>query len=62
MTRSLGDLWASLIARLTGARARQRAAVTAQFDAAVAGLKPGDLAVDLGANVGIFTQRMAATG
>lgn len=62
MRRNFGDLWASLVARLTGARARQRAAVTAQFDAAVAALRPGDLAIDLGANVGLFTQRMAATG
>jgi FkbM family methyltransferase len=56
------DLLPSLWARLTGAKARARAAAEAAFDAAIAGLKPGDLAVDLGANVGLFTARMAASG
>ncbi len=61
-SRTIRDLWASLIGRITGARARHRAAVDASFDAALAALKPGDLAIDLGANVGLFTARMAATG
>jgi FkbM family methyltransferase len=51
-----------LAARLSGAKARRRRAAFAGFDAALAALRPGDLAVDLGANVGLFTARMAATG
>ncbi|MEM9754763.1 MAG: FkbM family methyltransferase [Pseudomonadota bacterium] len=34
----------------------------AAFDAAVAGLGPGDIAVDLGANIGTITRSLAATG
>lgn len=33
-----------------------------QFNQVVASLRPGDIAVDLGAHVGTFTRRMAATG
>ncbi|MFM2391264.1 MAG: hypothetical protein RLZZ437_2819 [Pseudomonadota bacterium] len=63
MTQIAGlDLLASIWRRVTGAKARARAAAEAAFDAALAALKPGDLAVDLGANVGLFTARMAATG
>lgn len=63
MTRLTGaDLFVSLWRRITGAKARARATAEASFNAALAGLKPGDLAIDLGANVGIFTQRMAETG
>ncbi len=48
--------------RLSGAKARARAAAQADFDAAVAGLRPGDVAIDLGANVGVFTRKMAESG
>jgi FkbM family methyltransferase len=56
------DLLASVWRRITGAKARARAQAEAGFDAALAALRPGDLAIDLGANVGLFTARMAATG
>lgn len=48
--------------KLSGEKARARAAALAAFDAALAGLRPGDLAIDLGANAGIFTEAMAKTG
>lgn len=48
--------------KLSGEKARARRAAFAAFDAAVAGLKPGDLAIDLGANAGLFTEAMARTG
>lgn len=48
--------------RVTGRRARTRRQVFADFEAVVAALRPGDLAIDLGANVGMFTAKMAATG
>lgn len=34
----------------------------AEFDRLAASLAPGDIAIDLGANVGDFTRRLAATG
>jgi FkbM family methyltransferase len=48
--------------KLTGEKTRARKAAFAQFDAALAGLTPGKLAIDLGANVGIFTEKMAQGG
>lgn len=59
---ALQDLMASLWRRITGAKARARAAAETGFNAALAALGPGDLVIDLGANVGLFTERMAATG
>jgi FkbM family methyltransferase len=56
------DLLPSLWARITGSKKRTRRAAEAAFDAAISALHPGDLAIDLGANVGLFTARMAATG
>lgn len=53
---------AHLMRKLTGEKARARRAAFAAFDAAVAGLRPGDLAIDLGANVGVFTEAMARSG
>jgi FkbM family methyltransferase len=43
-------------------RAWREPAALAAFDAALATLGPGDICLDLGANVGLFTARMAATG
>lgn len=52
----------SIWRRLTGAKRRARAQAMLQFDQALADLRPGDIAIDLGANLGLFTSRMAATG
>ncbi|MBU2983465.1 FkbM family methyltransferase [Lentibacter algarum] len=52
----------AMIRKLTGEKARARARADAGFEAALATLKAGDLAIDLGANAGIFTEKMAATG
>ena len=54
----LSRLWA----RLTGAKGRARGAAQARFRAAVAALGPGDLAIDLGANLGDVSAVLAATG
>jgi FkbM family methyltransferase len=54
----LSRLWA----RLTGAKGRARAAAQARFRAVVAGLGPGDLVIDLGANLGDVSATLAATG
>lgn len=51
-----------LARKATGAKARSRAAALAEFEAACAALRPGDLAIDLGANVGLITERLAETG
>lgn len=48
--------------KLSGEKSRARAAAFAAFDDRLAKLRPGQLAIDLGANVGIFTERMAKTG
>ena len=58
ITREAAHLWR----KLTGQKARARKAAFAAFDAAVAALRPGDLAIDLGANAGLFTEPMARTG
>lgn len=50
------------LARLTGAKRRARATAQAEFSAAVAALGPGDMAIDLGANLGEVTARLSATG
>lgn len=54
----LSRLWA----RLTGAKRRARGAAQARFRAVVAGLGPGDLVIDLGANLGDVSATLAATG
>lgn len=51
-----------LWSKLTGAKKRNRKAAFDAFDAALARLRPGDLVIDLGANVGIYTQKFADTG
>jgi FkbM family methyltransferase len=43
-------------------QARRAPEAQAAFDAALARLGPGDICLDLGANVGSFTERMADTG
>ncbi|WP_323036051.1 FkbM family methyltransferase [Pararhodobacter sp.] len=48
--------------RLSGEKSRVRGRAQQQFDAAVADLGPDDIAIDLGANIGLFTQKMAARG
>lgn len=48
--------------RLSGAKSKRRAAMWDLWNAAVAGVGPGDVAVDLGANVGKFTEQLARTG
>jgi FkbM family methyltransferase len=48
--------------KLTGRRRRAQRAAKHQFAAVLAQLKPGDIAIDLGANVGEFTVQMARTG
>jgi FkbM family methyltransferase len=58
INREAAHLWR----KLTGQKTRARKAAFAAFDAAVAALRPGDLAIDLGANAGLFTQPMALTG
>ncbi len=46
----------------SGQKAAAQKAAQDAFDAVCARLGPGDLAVDLGANQGLFTQKLAATG
>ncbi len=53
---------AHLWARLSGRRRRVQAAAKQEFRTALDALRPGDLAVDLGANAGEFTLPMARTG
>ena len=48
--------------KITGQRARAQKAAKDAFAAAVARLGPGDIAIDLGANVGEFTTVLAQTG
>ena len=43
-------------------RDRKKRPEMAAFEEAIAGLREGDVAIDCGANVGLFTTRMAATG
>lgn len=54
----LRHLWRTVTLQRRFDKAQARRA----FLAAVAGLRPGDLAIDLGANVGRFTRPMAETG
>jgi FkbM family methyltransferase len=56
--REIAHLWR----KLSGEKARARASAFAAFDARLANFGPGKLAIDLGANVGVFTERMAKTG
>lgn len=51
----------ALVSVFGGRAARTRAAL-ADFRRAVAGLKPGSVAIDCGANVGLFTVEMARSG
>jgi FkbM family methyltransferase len=48
--------------KLTGERKRNRFLAKQAFERAVKGLKPGDWAIDLGANKGQFTTMLAASG
>lgn len=48
--------------KLSGQRARAQKRAKHSFQAALGRMGPGDVAVDLGANVGEFTVPMAATG
>jgi FkbM family methyltransferase len=43
-------------------RLRYTAIVQAEFGLRLAALRPGDITLDLGANVGIYTKKLAATG
>ena len=43
-------------------RLRYKSSVQAEFNARLAALRSGDVALDLGANVGVYTARMAETG
>lgn len=51
-----------LLSRLTGRKARARRAAFEAFETALSRLGPGALAIDLGANVGVYTERLAETG
>lgn len=53
---------AHLLRKLTGRRRRAQQAAKRAFEAALSRLGPQDVAIDLGANAGEFTARMAATG
>ena len=48
--------------KITGRRRRAQAAAKHAYNEAVANLGPGDIAIDLGANVGEFTAPLADTG
>lgn len=52
----------ALLRKLTGAKRRARLAADAAFAKALSELSANDLAIDLGANAGDFTERMAQTG
>ena len=58
LRQNFGRYWR----RLSGEKARVRGRAQAEFDAAVADLGPDDVAIDLGANVGLFTRLMAERG
>lgn len=63
-----GEAWPARKARTLLARynqqqlARHGPASLAEFDRRVARLRPGDVCLDLGANMGIYTEKLAATG
>jgi len=48
--------------RIPTRRRRARWRADREFEKAIAKLQPGHIAIDCGANVGIFTRKMAATG
>lgn len=48
--------------KISGEKARRRREADAAFTKVVSSLKPGDLAIDLGANFGDFTAQMALSG
>ena len=54
----LGYIWW----KLSGAKARSQKLAKDQFNAILEKLGPEDIAIDLGANIGEFTKKMAATG
>ena len=58
LARKLAHRWRSI----TGVNAARQRAAQDGFDAVCADLRSGDLAIDLGANAGIFTAKLAATG
>ena len=51
-----------LVHSITGARKRRRSEAMDAFEKVVQDLRPGSLAIDLGANVGDFTIKIASTG
>ncbi|TCP59798.1 FkbM family methyltransferase [Rhodovulum bhavnagarense] len=51
-----------LARKATGEKTRRRGAAIEAFEAARADLRPGDLAIDLGANIGLITETLAETG
>jgi len=48
--------------RVPTRRRRAKWAAEREFEKALRELRPGDIAIDCGANVGLFTRKMAATG
>lgn len=65
---ALGDGWLGIRIRSVLIEHHQQMldrhgpASLAEFDRRVAALKPGDICLDLGANMGIYTEKLAATG
>lgn len=62
MQRGLSAELSHIWRKLSGQRATARRRAKTAFWQAISALKPGDLAIDLGANVGEFTLAMAKTG
>lgn len=48
--------------RIPTRRRRARWRAEREFEQVIAQLRPGDIAIDCGANIGLFTRKMAATG
>ncbi len=58
LSQTLAHHWRNVTGQKAAAQARAQAA----FDAVCAAMGPGDLAIDLGANRGLFTTKLAKTG
>jgi FkbM family methyltransferase len=56
------NILAWLHKRSTKKRDRKYKQLDSAFDDCVAGLKPGDVAIDCGANLGLYTVRLASSG